>query len=80
MRNTRVLLIGLKGLISEVCKNLVLAGVHSVTILEHEKTSATDLSSHLFLSEEDIGKNVKNCDPFIIMCRGEKLLSKKFAI
>ena len=60
MRNTKVLLIGFKGLNSEVCKNLVLAGVHSVTILEHENAKYSDLSAHLFLSEKDVGKNVLN--------------------
>ncbi len=58
IRESKVLIIGLKGVNSEVCKNLVLAGVHSVTILDHEKVSEEDLGSHLFLSPNDVGKNV----------------------
>ena len=58
MRESRILLVGLKGLHSEVCKNLVLAGVNSVTILENETVSAADLGAHLFLTEDALGKNV----------------------
>jgi hypothetical protein len=58
VRETKVLLIGLGGVNSEVCKNLVLAGVQSVTILESEKVTPFDLSSHLFVSMDDVGKNV----------------------
>ncbi len=58
MRDAKVLLAGLRGLNSEVCKNLVLAGVHSVTILEQETTTFPDLGAHLFLTAEDVGKNV----------------------
>jgi molybdopterin/thiamine biosynthesis adenylyltransferase len=58
MREARVLLAGLKGLNSEVCKNLVLAGVNSVTILESEVSSFADLGAHLFLTANSVGQNV----------------------
>jgi molybdopterin/thiamine biosynthesis adenylyltransferase len=58
MREAKVLLVGLKGLNSEVCKNLVLAGVDSVTILESEVTNFPDLGAHLFLTADDVGRNV----------------------
>jgi molybdopterin/thiamine biosynthesis adenylyltransferase len=58
MRDTKVLLIGMKSLHAEVCKNLVLAGVQSVTLLDQENVTWEDLGAHIFLSEEDVGKNV----------------------
>ena len=58
MREAKVLLVGLRGLNSEVCKNLVLAGVNSVTILESEVISYADLGSHLFLTADSVGQNV----------------------
>lgn len=58
LRAANVLLIGFRGLNAEICKNLVLAGVKSVTIMDDEVVSPVDLGAHLFLSEESIGKNV----------------------
>jgi ubiquitin-like 1-activating enzyme E1 A len=57
MRETKILLIGFKAIHSEVCKNLVLAGIYSITILEWEKVTWKDLGAHIFLEEKHIGKN-----------------------
>eukprot|EP01114_Cavostelium_apophysatum_P024210 TRINITY_DN9414_c0_g1_i1.p1 TRINITY_DN9414_c0_g1~~TRINITY_DN9414_c0_g1_i1.p1 ORF type:complete len:320 (-),score=73.48 TRINITY_DN9414_c0_g1_i1:22-981(-) len=57
MRDAKVLLIGIKGLNSEVCKNIVLAGVNSVTILDGEQVSELDLGAQIFLEGGDVGKN-----------------------
>jgi len=48
----------LKALANEVAKNLVLAGVGSLTIIDHETVAEEDLSSQFFVSEEHIGQNV----------------------
>ena len=40
----------------EIAKNVVLAGVKSVTIFDHLPVALTDLSSQFFLTEADIGK------------------------
>ena len=47
----------MNGLGIEIAKNVILAGVKSVTI--HDETAASwgDLSSQFFLHEDDIGKN-----------------------
>jgi ubiquitin-like 1-activating enzyme E1 A len=37
MLNARVLVVGLRGLATEIAKNLILAGIGHLTILEHEK-------------------------------------------
>jgi ubiquitin-like 1-activating enzyme E1 A len=58
MKGSNILLIGFRGLNSEICKNLVLAGVKSITILENAITSSSDLGSHIFLTSESVGKNV----------------------
>jgi ubiquitin-like 1-activating enzyme E1 A len=58
MRDTKILLIGFKSLSAEVCKNLVLAGVQSVTILESETVTYPDLGAHIFLTAEAVGQNV----------------------
>ncbi|KAJ3682852.1 hypothetical protein LUZ60_013079 [Juncus effusus] len=54
---SNVLVSGLNGLGAEIAKNLVLAGVKSVTLHDTEKVEMWDLSSNFFFSEEDIGKN-----------------------
>jgi len=57
IRQTKLLLYGLTAVQSEVCKNLVLAGISHVTIADEELCSVNDLSAHLFLDENSIGKN-----------------------
>eukprot|EP01132_Coremiostelium_polycephalum_P008510 gene8510-10462_t len=56
LRQSKVLFIGVNGLMSEVIKNVVLAGVDSVTIIDNKIVSWSDLGSNLFLSESSIGK------------------------
>lgn len=51
-------MIKLKALGGEVVKNLVLAGIGSLTILDSEVVTEDDLCAQFFVSEEDIGKNV----------------------
>ncbi|KAI9089817.1 hypothetical protein DFS34DRAFT_383186 [Phlyctochytrium arcticum] len=57
MRTARILVAGLNGLGNEICKNLVLAGIGALTILEPETVNPEDLGAQFFLREEDIGKN-----------------------
>jgi ubiquitin-like 1-activating enzyme E1 A len=40
-----------KALANEVAKNLVLAGIGSLTILDHEPVTETDLDAQFFLEE-----------------------------
>ncbi|KAJ2617152.1 E1 ubiquitin-activating protein [Coemansia sp. RSA 1365] len=56
MSASNVLIVGLKGLGCEIAKNIVLAGVKSVTLHDPAETQIADLSSQFFLREEDIGK------------------------
>ncbi|RKF56158.1 DNA damage tolerance protein RHC31 [Erysiphe neolycopersici] len=57
IRKAKVLLIRMKALANEIAKNLVLAGIHSLTIVDHETVSESDLGAQFFISESDIGKN-----------------------
>ncbi|KAI8094017.1 hypothetical protein BDF21DRAFT_448309 [Thamnidium elegans] len=52
-----ILIAGVRGLSDEVCKNLALAGVASITLLDHEKVTEEDLGAQFFLTEKNIGQN-----------------------
>ncbi|KAJ2745138.1 E1 ubiquitin-activating protein [Coemansia sp. BCRC 34301] len=56
MSTSNVLVVGLKGLGCEIAKNIILAGVKSVTLYDPEAVQVADLSSQFFLHSEDIGK------------------------
>ena len=53
-----VLVVGARGLGAELCKNIVLAGVRSVTVLDHAILTPANLGSR-FLGRAD-GVNVRN--------------------
>ncbi|KAI8608645.1 hypothetical protein BC830DRAFT_1154417 [Chytriomyces sp. MP71] len=57
MRTARILVIGVCGLAAEVCKNIVLAGIGSVTVLDSEPVSFRDIGANFFLTADDIGVN-----------------------
>eukprot|EP00268_Persea_americana_P018202 TRINITY_DN1900_c0_g1_i7.p1 TRINITY_DN1900_c0_g1~~TRINITY_DN1900_c0_g1_i7.p1 ORF type:complete len:1072 (-),score=180.51 TRINITY_DN1900_c0_g1_i7:554-3769(-) len=54
---SNVLISGMQGLGVEIAKNLILAGVKSVTLHDEGTVDLWDLSSNFYLSEGDIGKN-----------------------
>ncbi|XP_031388388.1 ubiquitin-activating enzyme E1 1 isoform X1 [Punica granatum] len=54
---SNVLVSGLQGLGAEIAKNLVLAGVKSVTLHDEGTVELWDLSSNFIFSENDVGKN-----------------------
>nr|GAT53895.1 predicted protein [Mycena chlorophos] len=56
MAASNVLIVGMQGLGVEIAKNIVLAGVKSVTIFDTAPVTVQDLSSQFFLRKEDIGK------------------------
>ncbi|KAE8750393.1 hypothetical protein FOCC_FOCC002951 [Frankliniella occidentalis] len=57
LRSSRVLIIGLKGLGAEVAKNITLAGVKSVTLLDDGAASQDDICSQFLVPRDQIGKN-----------------------
>jgi ubiquitin-activating enzyme E1 len=47
MQNSNILILGMGGLGAEIAKNIVLAGVKSVTIFDKQNVSYDDLSSQV---------------------------------
>ncbi|XP_074295137.1 ubiquitin-activating enzyme E1 1-like isoform X2 [Silene latifolia] len=54
---SNVLISGLQGLGAEIAKNLILAGVKSVTLHDQGSVELWDLSSNFLFSETDVGNN-----------------------
>jgi ubiquitin-like 1-activating enzyme E1 A len=68
IRSANILLISVKALANEVAKNLVLAGIGSLTILDHQDVTEEDLGAQFFITEAQsegdvIGKNVSASCP-----------------
>ncbi|KAF2457237.1 hypothetical protein BDY21DRAFT_345312 [Lineolata rhizophorae] len=57
IRTANILLVSIKALASEVAKNLVLAGIGSLTIVDPEHVTEDDLGAQFFVTEDDVGKN-----------------------
>ncbi|KAJ1974171.1 E1 ubiquitin-activating protein [Dimargaris xerosporica] len=57
MSASNVLIVGLRGLGVEIAKNVILAGVKSVTLYDPEPAQITDLASQFYLTESDIGRS-----------------------
>lgn len=57
LRAAKVLLIGLNGFGAEIAKNIILAGVNSVTFLDHRNVTVEDRCSQFLTPTELIGKN-----------------------
>jgi len=47
----------MRALANEIAKNLVLAGIHSLTIIDHELVTENDLGAQFFITEADVGTN-----------------------
>lgn len=56
LRNSRILLINFTSVGVEICKNLMLAGVGSLTIVDGNKVLDQDMASNFFLSSSQIGR------------------------
>ncbi|XVF20358.1 hypothetical protein REPUB_Repub11eG0191300 [Reevesia pubescens] len=54
---SNILISGMQGLGAEIAKNLILAGVKSVTLHDEGVVELWDLSSNFVFSENDVGKN-----------------------
>ncbi|XP_038718475.1 ubiquitin-activating enzyme E1 1-like isoform X2 [Tripterygium wilfordii] len=54
---SNILVSGMQGLGAEIAKNLILAGVKSVTLHDEGDVEFWDLSSNFVFSENDVGKN-----------------------
>jgi ubiquitin-like 1-activating enzyme E1 A len=59
MRNAKILVIGLKGVATETIKNIVLAGIGKLVVVDVEDVSERDLGAGFFFRDEDVGKKVR---------------------
>jgi molybdopterin/thiamine biosynthesis adenylyltransferase len=59
MRNATILVINLRGVATEAIKNIVLAGIGKLIILDCEDVAAEDLGVGFFFRDEDVGKKVR---------------------
>lgn len=57
IQSANIVLITMKALANEIAKNLVLAGIGSLTVVDDQVVTEADLGAQFFLTEEDIGKN-----------------------
>jgi len=62
MRRAKILLITVKSLGNEIAKNLVLAGIGSLMVLDPDTVTEEDVASQFFVTEEHIGKNVSSLE------------------
>ncbi|KAF9645171.1 hypothetical protein BDM02DRAFT_3120672 [Thelephora ganbajun] len=73
MRNATILVLTIRGLATEVVKNIVLAGVGRLIIADNEDVKGEDLGTGFFFRDEDIGRKrvdaarprVENLNPLV---------------
>lgn len=59
MRNATILVIGLKGVATEAIKNIVLAGIGRLVVLDPATLAGEDLGAGFFYAEDEIGQKVR---------------------
>jgi ubiquitin-like 1-activating enzyme E1 A len=57
IRSAKVLLVTVRGLGAEVAKNLVLAGIGALTIVDHAPVAGADLGTQFFFLADDVAQN-----------------------
>ena len=60
MAHSNILIVGLTGLGVEVAKNIILAGVKSVTLLDDIIVTYPDLSTNFYLTKADVGNHTRS--------------------
>ena len=58
IRSANILLVSLRALGTEIAKNLTLAGISSLTIVDDEQVTEEDLGAQYFVRDEDVGRPV----------------------
>lgn len=56
MRNATIMVVRLKGIATEAIKNIVLAGIGKLIVVDDEVVSEEDLGAGFFFREDDVGK------------------------
>jgi ubiquitin-like 1-activating enzyme E1 A len=58
MRNATIMVVRLRGTATETIKNIVLAGIGKLVIVDDERVSEEDLGAGFFFRDEDVSKKV----------------------
>ena len=58
MRNATILVVRLRGVATEAIKNMVLAGIGKLVIVDGEEVAEEDLGAGFFYRDEDVGRKV----------------------
>ena len=59
MRNATILVVRLKGVATEAIKNVVLAGIGKLIVMDDENVSEEDLGAGFFFRDGDVGLKVR---------------------
>lgn len=86
MGSANVLIVGVNGVGVEIAKNVILAGVKSVTIHDDAPASPPDLASQFYLSQEDLGKpraqvtvgKLAELNPYVEVVQHSGAITKEF--
>lgn len=57
LRSSKILIAGVNGCGAEIAKNIILAGVKSVTFLDHRNVCELDFCSNFFIPRDQLGMN-----------------------
>ena len=81
MRNATILVVRLRGTATEVIKNIVLAGIGKLVIIDDEVVSEEDLGAGFFFRDEDVGQKVRKlqlatCGNFMVIFRQRVIAAK----
>lgn len=60
MRNATILVVRLRGVATEAIKNMVLAGIGRIILVDGDEVLGEDLGAGFFFRDEDVGKNVRS--------------------
>lgn len=59
MRNATILVVRLRGVATEAIKNVVLAGIGKLIVMDDENVSEEDLGAGFFFRDGDVGSKVR---------------------
>ncbi|KAK3117326.1 E1 ubiquitin-activating protein aos1 [Teratosphaeriaceae sp. CCFEE 6253] len=81
IRSANILLVSLRALGTEIAKNLTLAGISSLTIIDDEPVTEENLGTQYFVREEDVGRpraeaaipRIQDLNPRVLVTSGGSL-------
>lgn len=65
LKQSKVLLLGMNALAAEIAKNIVLAGISSLTIIDGQQVTNDDLENNFLIPRDSVGLNVSSSSFFL---------------